>query len=74
MLGDEPDDLGQDAARLRLGLVLAAAVRRLDEDVVGVARRRVGSRMIDVLRLPRSPEKTIDALAAAGLVLRRGAG
>ena len=36
VLGDEPDGLGEDPDRLVLRLVLAAAVGRLDEDVVGV--------------------------------------
>ena len=34
-VGDHPDGLGEDPDRLVLGLVLAAAVGRLDEDVVG---------------------------------------
>ena len=38
--GDEADGLGEDADRLVLRLVLAAAVRRLDEDVVGVGHDR----------------------------------
>ena len=37
VLGDEPDRLGQDPDRLFLGLVLAAAVGRLDQDVIRVA-------------------------------------
>ena len=41
-VGDHPDRLGQDADRLVLGLVLAAAVGRLDEDVVGVVMRSSG--------------------------------
>ena len=36
MLGDEADGLGEDADRLLLGLVLAATVRGLDDDVVRV--------------------------------------
>ena len=39
-VGDHPDGLGEDADRLGLRLVLAAAVGRLDEDVVGVGHRR----------------------------------
>ena len=39
---DDPHGLGEEADGLALGLVFAAAVRRLDEDVVrGVERRRV---------------------------------
>ena len=39
-VGDHPDGLGEDADRLGLRLVLAAAVGRFDEDVVGVGQRR----------------------------------
>ena len=39
-LGDEADGLAEDADRLLLRLVLAAAVGRLDEDVVGVGHDR----------------------------------
>ena len=39
-IGDHPDRLGQDPDRLVFGLVLAAAVGRFDEHVVGVGHRR----------------------------------
>ena len=39
-LGDHPDRLGEDADRLGLRLVFAAAVGRFDEDVIGVGQRR----------------------------------
>ena len=40
MVGDELDRVGQQLVRLGLGLVLAAAVGRLDQDVVGIGHDR----------------------------------